>query len=266
MSAAPGRIVLKTPRTVGQAGEFSALEACRSHSLASRDAASEASASAERARLHANVAQSASEALFAAAGAVKASPTDQVPASLDECLEVAAPLCKAVTGPGGDESLALSVSVMSGAEIDASGASGLVPQPQAGDARSFLRGDGVWKRLDRSDAGMELVEDAWTVLDGPVEVLGAGLARVPGDQLALALPGGLAGRALRPDFPSGARGCVAAAHYDESAQATVIRVDGFALDPACEALLLGQDPRNAPEHSDAGSSLYLAANFNCLTY
>lgn len=266
MSPTAGKIVLRSPRTVGQIGEYSALTLCRDHARASGEAADAAREGAATAQLHASVALAAREALYAAAGAVKASPTDLVPASLDDTLAVAAPLAKAVADPGENERIELSVSVMAGAGAGEDGAPGVVPRPLAGDQGAFLRGDGTWKRLERADAGMASVEDSWTELAGPVEVLSPRVLRVPGNRLDAALPGGVAGRAVRAGGPGGVFGVVAGAAFDEASGRTTVVVEGPGLEPGCAPVELGQDPRNAPDPPDAGASLFLAANFNCLLY
>ena len=50
------------------------------------------------------------------------------------------------------------ISVMEGATASADGASGLVPQPLAGDHDKFLKGDGTWGTVDVS-AAWEDIED-----------------------------------------------------------------------------------------------------------
>lgn len=266
MSSTVKRIVFKTPSAVGAVGQFSALERCRAYASSSSDDADSAQASAGSAQISSNVALAARDAALAAVGTVKASPTDAVAASLDETVTVSAPLVKEVLSPGGDETFSLSVAVMAGAGTSNAGLSGVVPAPQAGDRERFLRGDATWRPLDRAAVGMSAVEDTWTALDGPVTVLSSSQAAVPGDQLAKATPGGIAGRAIRPGGQEEVSGFVAEAVYDSVNARTVITLDGFQPDGQCTALEVGQDPRNAPSSSSTGSDLYLAETYNCLMY
>ncbi|MFZ5427743.1 MAG: hypothetical protein ACOZEN_12270 [Thermodesulfobacteriota bacterium] len=266
MSATVKRIVFKTPSAVGAVGQFSALERCRAYASSSSDGADSAQASANSAQISSNVALAARDAALAAVGAVKASPTDAVAASLDETVTVAFPLVKEVLSPGGDETFSLSVAVMAGAGASNAGLAGAVPAPRAGEQERFLRGDATWQPLDRAAVGMAAVEDTWTALEGPVTALSSSQAAVPGDQLHAVLPGGIPGRAIRPGGQEGVFGFVAAADYDSVNARTVITLDGIQPDGQCTALEVGQDPRNAPSSSSTGSDLYLAETCNCLMY
>ncbi|WP_027189628.1 hypothetical protein [Fundidesulfovibrio putealis] len=266
MSVSVKRIVLRTPAAVGSLGQFSALDRCRDYAADTADALLAAQASQTLAQGAANVAVAARDVALAAAGGVKVTAADAVISDLDTSLSVAAPLEKSVLSPGGDERLRLSVSEMAPAGPEQSGAPGVVPAPQAGDDRKYLRGDATWQTLDRNTVGMANVEDTWTLLPGEVSMVSATQAALPGDCLALALPGGSPGRAVRPDEPQGATGFVAAAVYDAANTRTLITVEGFAFTPQCTRLQLGQDPRNAPSASSAGSDLYLANIFNYLSY
>jgi len=266
MSATVKRIVLKTPSAVGTVGQFSALERCRSYAESGSNSAASAQASASTAQISSSVAVAARDAALGAVGAVKASPTDVSAATLDETVVVLAPLAKDVLSPGGDESFSLSVAVMAGADASNAGLSGVVPAPLAGEHASYLRGDATWQPLDRASVGMASVEDSWTVLDGLVTVVSSTQAAVPGDQLETLLPGGVSGRAIRPDAPAGTSGYVADAVYDSQNDRTVVTLDGFEPDGQCTALEVGQDPANAPSSSSTGSDLYLAQMYNCLIY
>uniref|UniRef100_A0A7C4EM57 Uncharacterized protein n=1 Tax=Fundidesulfovibrio putealis TaxID=270496 RepID=A0A7C4EM57_9BACT len=266
MSAPVKRIIFKTPAAVGAVGQFSALERCRAYASASSDDADSAQASASSAQISSNVALAARDAALAAVGSVKASPTDAVAASLDESVTVTAPLVKEVLSPGGDETFSLSVAVMAGAGASNAGLAGVAPAPQAGDHERFLRGDATWQPLDRASVGMSAVEDTWMALEGPVTVMSASQAAVPGDQLGKVMPGGIPGRAIRLGGQEAVSGFVADAVYDSVNARTVITLDGFQPDGQSTALQVGQDPRNAPSSSSTGSDLYLAETYNCLMY
>lgn len=266
MSVSVKRIVLRTPAAVGSLGQFSALDRCRDYAADTADALLAAQASQTLAQGAANVAVAARDVAVAAAGGVKVTAADAAITDLDTSLSVAAPLEKSVLSPGGDERLHLSVSGMAPAGTEQDGAPGVVPAPQAGDDIKYLRGDATWQTLDRNTVGMANVEDTWTLVSGEVSMVSATQAAVTGDCLSLALPGGSPGRAVRPDEPQGATGFVAAAVYDAANTRTLITVEGFAFTPQCTRLQLGQDPRNAPSASSAGSDLYLANIFNYLSY
>lgn len=266
MSASVKKVVLRTPTAVGSLGQFSALDRCRDYAADTADALLAAQASQTLAQGAANVAVAARDVALSAAGGVKVTAADAAITDLDTSLSVAAPLEKSVLSPGGDERLHLSVSDMAPAGPEQSGASGVVPAPQAGDDLKYLRGDASWQTLDRNTVGMANVEDTWTLLPGEVSMVSATQAAVAGDCLSLALPGGSPGRAVRPDQPQGATGFVAAAAYDAANTRTLITVEGFAFTPQCAQLQVGQDPRNAPSASSAGSDLYLASIFNYLNY
>jgi len=266
MSASVKKIVLRTPAAVGSLGQFSALDRCRDYAADTADALLAAQASQTLAQGAATVAVAARDVALAAAGGVKVTAADAAITDLDTSLSVAAPLEKSVLSPGGDERLHLRVCDMAPAAPDQAGASGVVPAPQAGDDLRYLRGDATWQTLDREAVGMGSVEDTWTLLPGDVSMISAKQAAVAGDCLSVALPGGSPGRAVRPDEPHGATGFVAAAVYDAANTRTLITVEGFAFTPQCARLQVGQDPRNAPSASSAGSDLYLATLFNYLSY
>ena len=266
MSAVVRKIVLKTPAAVGSLGQFSALDRCRSYSAETADALLAARDSQAQAQTAASVAAAARDVALAAAGGVKVTGTDAVITDLDTALSLDAPLVKTVLAPGGDERLHLTISDMGGAQADQAGAAGSVPAPQAGDQLKFLRADASWQALDRSSVGMAAVDDTWTLLPGAVSMISARQAAVEGDCLALVLPGGWPGRAVKPEQPGSGAGFVAAAVYDAPNGRTLVTVDGFALTDQCVGLWVGQDPRNAPSASSAGSDLYLANIFNSFTY
>lgn len=264
------RVVLSTPEGPGQVGQFSALERCRAQAAnaqASRESALLSAGQAQVASASAlsalGEAQAARDAALQAVGGVKVTPDDTVPRPLDQSLAVDAPLVKAVQNPGGQERLLLSLPDMAGATDQAPGLPGAVPAPQAGEQGRFLGGDGLWHALDKASLGLAGVEDAWTPLPGAVSVLGPARAAVAGDCLAM-VP---AGRAIRPSEPQGASGHVAGAAYDAAGGRTLLTVQGFALAPACGALFVGQDPRNAPAFpSGAGDALSLARAYTSFTY
>lgn len=252
------RVAVSTPEGPGQHGQFSALERCRTHAAnaqASREAAQSSQVQAQAASANA---QTLLEQSLSVAGGVRVSPADTAPKVLSLALAAQAPLAAAVMDPGGPERLELSLAAMTGATAGEAGTAGAVPAPQAGDQGRFLGGDGLWHALDRASLGLSRVEDAWTPLPGPVAVLSATLAALPGDCLALAAPG----RAIRPQAPAGAAGHVLDAAYDQAQNRTVVAVEGFSLAADCGMLEVGQDPANAPAGSSgAGDALYLANNY-----
>ena len=265
MTVTVRRIVLKTPSAAGAMGQFSALERCRGYASSASDAAASAQASSSTAQGAGSVAVAAKDAALASVGAVKVTQDDAVPAVLDASLSVTAPLSKSVLSPGGDESISLSVAPLAGATTAGPGASGVVPAPQAGEQLKFLRGDATWQALDRNSLSLTNVEDTWSKLGGPVTVLSAKQAAVAGNWLDKVLPGGAPGRAIKPDQPEGS-GYVASAAYDVETGGTMVVVEGVSLTAQCTELWIGQDPRNAPSSSSAGSDLYLAETFYCLMY
>lgn len=266
MSAVIRKIVLKTPAAVGSTGQYSALELCRNHATEAADASDAAQHAQTLAQSSSSVAVAARDAALATVGAVKVTAADAQAGVLDASLEVAAPLAKTVLSPGGDEALQISVADLSGATGTSPGTSGVVPAPQTGDQNRFLRGDATWQTLDRANLGLSGVVDEWTALNGAVTRLSDSQAAVPGNQTNVALPGGVTGRAIRPDLPAGVYGTVADAVYDAPGDRTVITLDGISLAAECTALYAGQDPRNAPASSSAGSDLYLASIYNCFLY
>ncbi|MFP5222279.1 MAG: hypothetical protein ACLGSA_08325 [Acidobacteriota bacterium] len=266
MSASVKKIVLRTPAAVGGLGQFSALDRCRDYAADTADALLAAQASQNLAQGAAAVAVAARDVALAAAGGVKVTAADTTISDLDTTLSVDAPLEKSVLSPGGDERLHLSVAEMVPAGPGQDGAPGVVPAPQSGEDLKYLRGDATWQTLDRDAVGMGSVEDTWTLLPGGVSMISSNQAAVAGDCLSLALPGGLPGRAVRPDAPLETTGFVAAAVYDAANSRTLITVEGFAFTPQCTRLQVGQDPRNAPSATSAGSDLYLMNIFTCLNY
>lgn len=266
MSATVKRVILKTPVAVGGTAQFSALERCRVHAETATSEANTAVTAAAQSQTSAAVASAARDAALAAVGVVKVTSADQAAGVLDASLEVAAPLAKTVVSPGGDETLRLTVSAMGGASASQSGAAGVVPAPQAGEQQKYLRGDATWQTLDKASLGLSSVEDTWTKLPGAVTCLSATQAAVAGDCVSLAMPDGSSGRAIKPDLPAGLYGYVAAASYDAPNSRTVITVDGFTVTSEHTQLWIGQDPRNAPQSSQAGADLYLASTCNSFTY
>lgn len=266
MSATVKKITLTTPAAVGSTAQFSALERCRVQASISSDAASAAQSASALAQGSASAAMAARDAAMASIGAVKVTQNDAVAGVLNAVLTVSAPLSKTVLSPGGDESLNLSLPGFTGATASAPGAAGAVPAPQAGGERTYLRGDATWQTLDRESLGLAAVEDTWTMLDATVVMISMTQAAVPGDWTGLVLPGGSPGRAIKPDQPAESSGYVAGAVHDAATARTVITVEGFPITAQCSRLWVGQDPRNAPSSSAAGSDIYLVNTFNCLLY
>lgn len=58
---------------------------------------------------------------------------------------------------------AVSASVMIGATADTAGSAGLVPAPQAGDEKKFLRGDGTWAEVTTTDVDLSKYATTETV-------------------------------------------------------------------------------------------------------
>lgn len=266
MSATVKRVVLKTPVAVGGTAQFSALERCRVYSETATNQANTAVSASSQAQASAAVASAARDASLAAVGAVKVTSADQTAGVLDVSLAVAAPLNKTVLSPGGDETLRLTVSSMGGASVSLPGAAGVVPAPAAGEQQKYLRGDATWQTLDRASLGLTNVEDTWSRLPGAITCLSATQAAVAGNCLSLVMPGGSAGRAIKPDLPAGLYGYVSDASYDAANSRTVITVDGFTVTSQHTELWIGQDTRNAPQSSSTGSDLYLASTYNSFTY
>jgi len=263
MSAQVKKVVLRTPASVGATDQYSALQRCRTYAVETQDAAQAAVSANVSAQAASAVSVAARDTALASVGAVKATRTDASASVLDECLLVEGPLNKTVDNPGGDETITLSLSAMTGATASGAGLPGAVPAPQAGDGGRYLRGDGLWITPDRSELGMALVEDTWTVLAGPLTVLSGSRAAVPGDQTGMAP----SGRAIRPDVPEGVSGYVETAAYDAGEDRTVLSVGGFVLDGSCQGLSVGQDPANAPLQGDStGADLALVSLMASLTY
>ena len=78
---------------------------------------------------------------------------------------------------GDTDAIKAMISVMQGATASADGASGLVPQPLAGDQDKVLKGDGAWGEVDVSSI------DASAITSGTID-----LARIPAGAIERLVP------------------------------------------------------------------------------
>lgn len=102
-------------------------------------------------------------------------------------------------------------------------------------------------------------KDETTISTGVISRVNASTVRITGggDRTDIYI----AGRAIWLDQTTDTYGHVVSSSYNSTYTDVVVDV---VVDVGLTAMSFGQDPRNAPASSSAGSNLYLAANYNCL--